>query len=263
MRLDMGIYENSSGMKPDRAVGEENPNHVMMIFDVRRLDEDGMRLVAGIYEISSDNEKRVGTMNFNIEKRFYAERSGNCENSANGKKNMKRLYVRESYNYEISSDSKKLYNSEKISYAGEMLDCKNSSGSKRIFDNEKRSYVEGIFDCERMGNACSSSCDGGGSGPAQTTMLRRGGVARSSEAATTASRAATAKGQIQRQWIEVTMQPANTATSEKLFSASSGFSMKAKVWITAEETVESAPLSRRSVGKNDQGMKLQTFLQFY
>ena len=59
-----------------------------------------MRLVAGIYENSSDNEKRVGMMNFNIEKRFYAERSGDCENSTNGKKNldsMKRLYVRESY----------------------------------------------------------------------------------------------------------------------------------------------------------------------
>ena len=114
----------------------------------------------------------------------------------------------------------KYYSSEKISYAGEMLDYKNSGGGRRIFDNEKRSYVEGSFDCERMGNSCSSNCDGGGRGPDQTTMLRRGGVARSSEAAATASRAATAKGQIQRQWIEVTRQPGNTATSGKWFLAS-------------------------------------------
>ena len=39
MRLGMGIYENSSGMKPDRVVGGENPNYVMMIFDDRRLNE--------------------------------------------------------------------------------------------------------------------------------------------------------------------------------------------------------------------------------
>ena len=39
MRLDAGIYENSSGMKPDRAVGEESPNYMVMSFDDRRLDE--------------------------------------------------------------------------------------------------------------------------------------------------------------------------------------------------------------------------------
>ena len=85
---------------------------------------------------------------------------------------MKRLYGRESYEYENSSDSKKFCNSEKISYARKSCDCKNSDGSKRIFVNEKRSYVEGSFNFERMGNASSSSCDGGGSGPVQKTMKK-------------------------------------------------------------------------------------------
>ena len=39
MRLGTGIYENSASMKPDRAVGEENADHMMMIFDDRKLDE--------------------------------------------------------------------------------------------------------------------------------------------------------------------------------------------------------------------------------
>ena len=39
MRLGTGIYKNSAGMKPDRAVGEENADHLMMIFDDRRLEE--------------------------------------------------------------------------------------------------------------------------------------------------------------------------------------------------------------------------------
>ena len=105
-----------------------------------------MRLEAGgIYENSSVIGKLVGTMNFGVEKssyakrscncesgnigdgkrncnsdnnkRFYIDRSGNCEKSANGKKNfdsMRRLYVRGSYDYE-NSNSKKFRNSEKIS----------------------------------------------------------------------------------------------------------------------------------------------------
>ena len=39
MRLDAGIYKHSAGMKPDRAVGEKNSDHMMMIFDDRRIDE--------------------------------------------------------------------------------------------------------------------------------------------------------------------------------------------------------------------------------
>ena len=37
--IGSGICENSAGTKPDRAVGEENSDHMMMIFDDRRLDE--------------------------------------------------------------------------------------------------------------------------------------------------------------------------------------------------------------------------------
>ena len=50
--------------------------------------------------------------------------------------------------------------------------------------------------------------------------------------------------------IEAAMKAAHTATSGKLFSASSGFSLKAEARITAKERVESAALSRRSVTAN-------------
>ena len=208
---------DNGGMKPNGGVGEKNSDHERRNFNDRRRDEeigmkstneDGMKMNRPICGNSSDKEKWIGATNFNIEKRLYAERSydcensgygkkkfdndndrrsydkkyyversGDCKNSSNGKRNfsgMKRLYIRGSDDCKISGDGKKISNNGKRLYARGSGDSENSNDDKRNFNSEKRFYVRGRCDCERMGSSCNNSCGGEGSDPPQTTMTSGG-----------------------------------------------------------------------------------------
>ena len=225
---------DNDGMRPDEAIGERNSDHGRMNLDERRLDEvigtkssnkDSMKVDGATYENSSVNGKLVGAMNFYIEKRlyargscscensgyvkrradsdnakrFYIERSGDCRNSGNGKKNfnsMKRLGVRGSYDCKYSGDSdgkrsyvkrradsdnakrfyikrsgdcrnsgngKKNFNSRKRLGVRGSYDCENSGDKKKNSDSEKKCYIRENCDCERRRNSCKNGCGGEGS----------------------------------------------------------------------------------------------------